>query len=62
MKSNLSWQDALSSLRSEMDDSVDEQVVETQEEKEIPSSDNLAIFYERKGRGGKEATIITGFT
>lgn len=62
MKSKISWQDALSSLRSEMDESVDEQVVESREEKKTASSDNLAIFYERKGRGGKEATIITGFT
>lgn len=25
-------------------------------------SDTLTIFYERKGRGGKQATIIAGFT
>ncbi len=39
------------------------------EEEETPQTDapgspadTLTIFYERKGRGGKQATIIAGFT
>ncbi len=63
MKNNLSWQDALSSLRSEMGEPAEPQAEEIREKKETSApSDSLAIFYERKGRGGKEATIITGFT
>lgn len=62
MKNNLSWQDALSSLRAEMEEPVDEQVEEAVEESKTALFDSLAIFYERKGRGGKEATIITGFS
>lgn len=55
------WRDLLASLQTpqESPDSTDKGA--PQPERRAPS-DRLSIFYERKGRGGKQATIITGFT
>ena len=58
------WQSALSSLLDngnlpDGDDTVKESADENN--KRPATLPILTIFFERKGRGGKEATIITGF-
>ena len=63
-KENQSWQDALGSLRASMDEpaATDEYTPEATDEVQPLASDKLTLSYERKGRGGKEATIISGFS
>lgn len=63
----MDWKDALSSLRADMPGAdlpeADANVCEAQgieENKEKPGR-KLALFYEKKGRAGKPATIIAGF-
>lgn len=57
------WQDSLGKLRATMGPATEEPETEAPEEaKESVQKERLDIVFERKGRGGKTATIITGFT
>lgn len=57
------WRDALSALApSAPEASRPETDVQRPSPAEAKSADTLTLFYERKGRGGKQATIIAGFT
>lgn len=60
MKAGADWRDALASLASGMDAGED---VKEVEEVETVKKENkkVTIFYERKGRAGKEATILADF-
>lgn len=58
MSTNTNWQDALSALRTSLPEGEDAPV---QEEKAAPHP-RVDIILEKKGRGGKVATIIAGFT
>lgn len=58
------WQDQLAALRGALPDNP---AAETPAEQEPTAADTprrgkLSIAYERKGHGGKQATIIYGFT
>ena len=59
-----SWLDRLSALRSTMPDApAEDAAAEPAEEAAAPAQKGrLDIVFERKGRAGKCATIITGFT
>ena len=59
-----SWQDRLAALRGTLDpDTEDQPAQETApEQARNVQSEALNIVYERKGRAGKQATIIEGFT
>ena len=60
-----SWQDRLAALRGSLEPDSEQHEEISDAEPETSSSvqtQALTIFYERKGRGGKQATIITGFT
>lgn len=60
---NNNWQDALAALRSTMPEDQEAQDIVEETIIEAPAqSGRLDIIYERKGRAGKCATIITGFT
>ncbi len=66
---NSSWQDRLAALRSTMgadadDDSTAANTTDAPAPATTPAKEGarLDIVFERKGRGGKCATIITGFT
>lgn len=57
------WRDALSALApSAPEASRPETDVQRPSPAEAKSAGTLTLFYERKGRGGKQATIIAGFT
>ena len=58
------WKDLLASLRKEHgEDKISEETpLEIEEKNEKRSLGKLNIVVERKGRGGKTATIIEGFT
>ncbi|MCM1029521.1 MAG: translation initiation factor [Pseudoflavonifractor sp.] len=53
------WRDALAALAGPEPTAVE---TPPDEETAPTPTDTLTIFYERKGRGGKQATIIAGFT
>ncbi len=57
------WKSALANLNlpdpTEPIEQIDSEAAETST---APSSQKLDIVYERKGRAGKQATIVTGFT
>lgn len=55
----MDWKDALSSLHGMLpvDDTPDVTLPEKPKSKDV-----IAITYERKGRAGKAATILSGFT
>lgn len=55
------WRDALAALRTGEPDTVDNAADEAESPADIIQSAPLLITYERKGRGGKQATIISGF-
>lgn len=56
------WQDALAALRSTMPDDHSSQTTEEETINEaLAQNGRLDIIYERKGRAGKCATIISGF-
>lgn len=58
---NPDWKDMLSSLRGTLDE-PNEPVEETPKE-EVPTQKNpLTVVTDRKGRNGKTATIVEGFT
>lgn len=56
------WRDKLMGLRAEMPDTNSPADAEPATEQKASQKDRLDIIVERKGRGGKVATIITGFT
>lgn len=57
------WLDQLSALRSSLPEgeAVADETPEEQEPYTAPGH-SLLITYEKKGRGGKQATIVSGFT
>lgn len=57
---NIDWKDKLSALQSSLPQGEDAPVREPSEP--AAGSPRLDIYFEKKGRGGKQATIITGFT
>ncbi len=65
MKSE-NWKDSLAALRATMDFSDISEMPETQADHEQPQkqaqTERLDIMLDRKGRAGKTATIIAGFT
>lgn len=58
---NMDWKDSLSALKGTLPQGDPEPVVEEKVE-EMVNSQNLIVSFEKKGRGGKAATIISGFT
>lgn len=63
----MDWKDVLGQLKNDPDlPQVEESAADKTEEvsgsKHSRSADKLNIFIEKKGRGGKTATIITGFS
>ena len=58
------WQDRLAALKASMpaDDTPEPQSEQTHEARESAKKETLEVIFERKGRGGKLATIIEGFT
>lgn len=62
-KEKISWQDALGALLpNSLPDSSAEEAVEASAESVAAKQPRLDIVYEKKGRAGKPATIIAGFT
>lgn len=59
---NTSWQDALGALlqTGDLPEGVEQPAAEAADS--TPAQPRLDIVYERKGRAGKPATIIAGFT
>ncbi len=65
MGNNVSWQDMLASMRENFveDSSVNDVEIKNQDcETVIHHKERLDIMFEKKGRGGKSATIIYGFS
>lgn len=64
MKNNNDWLDRLAQLRDTMapDAEPDAPVAEENTPADPVQTARLDIVYERKGRAGKPATIVTGFT
>lgn len=61
--SNNDWRAGLQAfLDSNPDLNQGEEVVERPKEEKTLSQPRLDIIFEKKGRGGKMATIVTGFT
>lgn len=60
-KETTDWRDALASLASPDELQAAAADEPTTEASSAPT-DTLTIFFERKGRGGKQATIIAGFS
>ncbi len=56
------WRDKLMGLRAEMPEADSPAEAEPATEPKASQKGRLDIIVERKGRGGKVATIITGFT
>ena len=57
----MDWKDSLSALKGTLPQGDAEPVVEEKVEEKVDSQ-NLIVSFEKKGRGGKTATIISGFT
>ena len=59
----MDWKEALGALRGNMPEgAIDgEQQAAEPTDKNRGKKERLVVSYERKGRGGKEATIISGF-
>lgn len=55
------WKDALAGMLGDASLPEGEEVQEKTSTKKSPNLKNLKFFYEKKGRAGKPATIITGF-
>ncbi|MCM1111478.1 MAG: translation initiation factor [Clostridium sp.] len=55
------WKEQLGRLAADLP-AGEEQPEETAPEEAAPDKQTLHIDFERKGRGGKQATIISGFT
>lgn len=58
---NPDWKDMLSSLRGSLDE-PNEPVEETPKEEGPTQKNPLTVVTDRKGRNGKTATIVEGFT
>ena len=58
------WKDALSSLRNSLDEPAEEFIKENKEEEngEKTQKTPIRIVVDKKGRNGKVATILEGFT
>ncbi len=56
----MDWKEKLSALSSSLPEGED--IVETPEKEAKPNKQNLRVTMEKKGRGGKTATFISGFT
>lgn len=61
MNNDASWQDILLAARNNFAGTVDETPAQEMPQEEKNTS-TLDIILEKKGRGGKVATIVTGFT
>lgn len=59
---NNDWQNALQSLLSEGNLPEGANVVPVESHEQAKQTGKLAISFERKGRAGKSATIVSGFT
>ena len=62
---NNDWKDALASLRGSLQEPKEEEKIEISIEEVKPKylqPDPLSVVIDRKGRNGKTATIIEGFT
>ena len=59
---NNDWKDALSALRGSLDEPEEPQTPETEEKESAGQKGKLTVVTDRKGRNGKTATIIEGFT
>ncbi len=57
----MDWKDSLSALKGTLPQGDPDPVVEEKVEEKIDAQ-NLIVSFEKKGRGGKAATIISGFT
>lgn len=59
----MDWKEKLNELRGGLEDpaSEEENVIENKEEK-ISQKEKLTVVLDKKGRNGKTATIIEGFT
>lgn len=59
----MDWKEALSKLSSEMPDSSEEPTpsLSSEKEEDIKQTGALHVVVEKKGRGGKIATIVEGF-
>ena len=57
------WQDRLAALRADMpeQDEPEAQPLASQTPQKAAKKETLEVIFERKGRGGKVATIIAGF-
>ena len=60
-KNDISWQDILQAAKSNFASTEPEPAEQPQEETKPANSTVLDIIFEKKGRGGKTATIISGF-
>lgn len=56
------WQDALRQLMGDAEPEPEQPTAEVAPQQEPTEKARLDIIFERKGRGGKTATIISGFT
>ena len=61
------WMDSLAALRAAMPDAKDENAADAAQTEQADDTaparrERVCVAYERKGRGGKQATIIYGFT
>ncbi|MDE6022311.1 MAG: translation initiation factor [Muribaculaceae bacterium] len=57
----MDWKEALSKLGSELSESSEESVKLPGKEEAIKQKGALHVVVEKKGRGGKTATIVEGF-
>lgn len=60
-KSELSWQDILQAAKGNFASTEPEVEKQTKEDVKPGNNTVLDIIFEKKGRGGKTATIISGF-
>lgn len=57
----MDWKDLLGVMRDQLPEG-DDCSTELEPDKPVARKDKLNIFIEKKGRNGKTATIVTGFT
>lgn len=58
---SLSWQEQLAALASGLPQGEETEVVPAEEQPSRKYCGKLVVTFEKKGRGGKQATIISGF-
>lgn len=61
MDDNTSWQDKLAALRENFNDEISPEPETEEIKKPTCHKERLDIILEKKGRGGKTATIVCGF-